>query len=159
MADRHETPSSAGALSWSAAKGKVREYFTRSSLQLRLVARNRHVTIRTTIFDLRACFGMIDVFASNAGLPIRITRGICHDARAPRETYRNIVARRSLQSVVAGQATVRSVECRLKLFMAGGPQHRHDRCQEQRERDRQMCVRSSHYQPSFSFPSCQSQST
>src|ERR1700722_9940718 len=60
---------------------------------------------------------MIDTFTANAGLPVRIARGIGHDAGAPVEADGNIFAGRSNKAVVACQTAVGSLKFRLQVVL------------------------------------------
>src|SRR5581483_17557 len=97
-------------------EGNVREYLPKLPLLFFLVPRSRHVTVGTTVFNLRLLSGMVHVFAPNAGLPVRIAGRISHDAVAPVESNRNILAGRGCELVVTGETAVRGVERRLEFL-------------------------------------------
>src|SRR5262249_20932138 len=71
-----------------------------------LVARHRHVTFRAFVLDFGFRYGMVDRFATHAGLPIRITRGIRHHRWTPGKSDRDVFATRSRKTVVTSKATI-----------------------------------------------------
>ena len=106
----------------SRSKGRCANTSPSSSLHFCLVARDGHVARGAFVFDHRFGFWMIDAFAAHAGLPVRIARGIGHDAGAPVEADGDVFARRSGQAVVTCQAAVGSLELwfRCGLFCPSG---------------------------------------
>src|SRR6476660_2283635 len=98
----------------------VSEDLAKLSVQLCPVARHRHVAIGAGVLDLRFGFGMVHVLAPNAGLPVRIARGIRHYAGAPVEPDGDIFPRRSNQAVVTGKAAVGGMKLLLEIFVLIG---------------------------------------
>jgi hypothetical protein len=91
-------------------EGQVRENFAETALQLGFVTRDGHVAVGATIFDDSSRFGMVQILAPHAGLPVRVARRIRHGARAPFETDRYILARWSREAVVTGQTAIGGLE-------------------------------------------------
>src|SRR6202011_1923242 len=91
----------------------MRENLPLAAFQLCFEAGNWHVADRTFILYRGLRFWMINRFAPHASLPIRIARRITHHARPPSKPDGDILARRRYDSVVASEATVRSLKARL----------------------------------------------
>src|SRR5690348_4400583 len=116
------------------------------------------MTISAPVLDLGLLSGMVHVFPANAGLPIRITGRVPHDAGAPVEANRNILPACGSQLVVTREATIRRVERRLDLgVLVSAPHVR--RNGETGECHNPAVNRFAHYQPFTRLPSAQSQST
>src|SRR5258708_35666349 len=81
-----------------------------ASLQLRLKAGNRHVADRAFVLNSSHGFWMIHRFTPHAPLPVRVARRIRHYAGTPIESNGNILAGRCHDTIVAGQASVRSLK-------------------------------------------------
>ncbi len=88
----------------------MREDLALLAAELRLIARDRHVTDGALIFDVRLRFGMIDNLAANASLPVRVARGVSHHTGAPLKPYGDIGARSGDEAVMTGKAAVRGLE-------------------------------------------------
>src|ERR1044071_258351 len=67
--------------------GEMRENFALFAAELRFIARDRHMADGALVFNARLRFGMIDNFAANASLPVRVAGGVGHNAGAPVKTY------------------------------------------------------------------------
>src|SRR5712672_4800131 len=101
----------------------MRKNLSLAAFHLGLKASNRHMANRTFVLDRRNRFRMIDRFAPYAPLPVRIARRIPHHARPPSEADGNIFTRRRHDSIVASQATVRSLKLRLERRMLPAAHH------------------------------------
>src|SRR5258706_13317274 len=92
----------------------MRKNLPLAAVYLGLKASNRHMANRTFILDRRNRFRVIDRFAPNAALPIRIARRIPHHARPPSEADGNIFTRGCHDSILASQAPAGTLKLRLE---------------------------------------------
>ena len=58
-------------------------------------ARHRHVADRALILDVRGSARVVDRFAADTRLPVRIARRVRHHRRAPVDADRHVLARRA----------------------------------------------------------------
>src|ERR1700694_5538719 len=86
------------------------EYLAQLPLLPRFVTHHGHMADGALVFDGARRLRMVDRFAANTGLPIRITRGIRHDARAPIRPDRNVLPGRRDQPYVTREAAVGSLK-------------------------------------------------
>src|SRR5258708_33351408 len=75
-------------------------------LNTRLIFHDWHVAMRTFVLDDNARFRMVKRLSPHARLPVRIARGIRHDARPPIEADGEVLARFRPHAVVARDAAV-----------------------------------------------------
>src|SRR6266849_6784180 len=92
------------------------------------------------VLDMAGCLRMIDRFAANAGLPVRVARGVGHHAGPPVDPDRNILSRWSRELVMTGNASVGRLKTRLHVTLWRTHRHRYDQDQNPRT--------NCHYQPS-----------
>src|SRR6266481_7827746 len=98
----------------------MRENGAKLAFYFRFVAGDGHVAGGAFVFDGGFGFGMVDAFAAHAGLPVRIARGVGHDAAAPVDADGDVFAGGSHEAVVASEAAVGSVEGGLSVGGALG---------------------------------------
>src|SRR5205823_6273260 len=95
---------------------QMRENLAFAAAELRFPARHRHVADGALVLDRCPRFGMIHALATHRALPVGVPRGVCHHARPPVETDRDVLARGCREPVVAGNAAVGSLEVLLVPF-------------------------------------------
>src|SRR5712664_46656 len=146
-------------------KRKMGEHFAPCALQLSLVAADGHMADRTLILDRRFGFWMIDRFAPDTPLPVRVARRISHHTGTPIEADGDVLARGSRESIVTSHAAVGGLKTWFcsrwpfaALFAATQQFWRPRQQTQQEDRDNKRIANlSSHHHPSFSLPSAQSQ--
>jgi hypothetical protein len=101
---------------------EMREYLALAASCPRNPLGHRHVTRGTFVLDGRRMLRMIDNFAANARLPVRVARGIGHHRRAPCRPDGNILSRWGCQVVVTRHTVLGVREKRERLVGSGlGP--------------------------------------
>src|SRR3984893_16651329 len=97
----------------------MREDFNFVAFYFCFIAGPGHVASGALVFNHCLRLWVVDIFAANTGLPVRIARGIGHDAGTPVEADGNIFARGSGKVVVTRQAAVGSLKFWLQLILRG----------------------------------------